>query len=527
MPPSFPPAPTDPRPDRRVLAASAGLLALAIFAVDSFTPLEGAVAVLYVLVVLIAARTGRRRDILTAAGASLALTLVGYLLAHGLHPVGSAVLRAAVSLAAIVVGAGLALQNQAAHAALARSERRYRRMIDESRMGILEEDWSALREALDREGVAAPAALTALLARRPELLGDLRRRARILGINPAFRAMIGVAGRPARTVDDVLSPEDRTFPAALSAWLGGAPFFEAETEISGPGGRPIPVLFAMTFPDAEDRDGAVLVFVVDVTERKQAQDALLHAQAELAHAARVATLGELTASIAHEVNQPLMATVTNGEAALRWLRRDPPDLGEVAANLGRIVAEGRRAGAIVARIRAFLKKDPAARDALAIPALIEDTRLLVERELARAGVALVLAIEPDLPPVAGDRIQIQQILVNLMVNAGQAMAGGPAPRRLTLRAARSGPEVEITVSDTGPGVAEADLARLFDAFFTTKPSGMGMGLAIARTTAEAHGGRLTAESAPGAGASFRLTLPALEAAPGEAPQDGSRDGRAT
>lgn len=525
MPPSFPPAPTDPRPDRRVLAASAGLLALAIFAVDSFTPLEGAVAVLYVLVVLIAARTGRRRDILTAAGASLALTLVGYLLAHGMHPVGSAVLRAAVSLAAIVVGAGLALQNQAAHAALARSERRYRRMIDASRMGILEEDWTALRDALDREGVAEPAALTALLARRPELLGDLRRRARILGINPAFRAMIGAeaAGRPARTVDDVLSPDDRTFPAALSAWLGGAPFFEAETEISGPGGRPIPVLFAMTFPDAEDRDGAVLVFVVDVAERKQAQDALLHAQAELAHAARVATLGELTASIAHEVNQPLMATVTNGEAALRWLRRDPPDLGEVAAGLGRIVSEGRRAGEIVARIRAFLKKAPAPHETLAVAALIEDTRLLVERELARARVSVAVEVDPDLPPVSGDRIQIQQILVNLMVNAGQAMAGEPAPRRLTLRAARSGPEVAITVGDTGPGIAEADLARLFDAFFTTKPSGMGMGLAIARTTAEAHGGRLTAESAPGAGATFRLTLPAL----GQAPRDGSRDGRAT
>jgi C4-dicarboxylate-specific signal transduction histidine kinase len=512
MPLSFPAAPTDPRPGRRALGLSAGLLALAIFAVDSFTPLEGAVAVLYVLVVLIAARTGRRRDILTAAGASLALTLIGYVAAHGLHHVGSAVLRAAVSLAAIAIGTGLALQNQAAHAALARSERRYRRMIDASRMGILEEDWTALRETLEREGVAEPAALTALLARRPDLLTDLRRRARIVGINPAFQAMIGAeaAGRPARTVDDVLSPDDRTFPAALAAWVAGAPYFEAETEVSGPGGRPIPVMFSMTFPDAEDGDGAVLVFVVDVTERRQAQDALLHAQSELAHAARVATLGELTASIAHEVNQPLMAAVTNGEAALRWLRREPPDLGEVAANLGRIVSEGRRASEIVARIRAFLKKAPAPHEALAVAPLIEDTRLLVERELARARVSVALEAAPDLPPVSGDRIQIQQILVNLMVNAAQAMAGAAGPRRLTIRATREEAGVTICVADTGPGIAEADLARLFDPFFTTKPSGMGMGLAIARTTAEAHGGRLTAENT-GTGATFRLTLPAQDA----------------
>jgi C4-dicarboxylate-specific signal transduction histidine kinase len=267
-------------------------------------------------------------------------------------------------------------------------------------------------------------------------------------------------------------------------------------------------MFGINFPAPDDAGAEVFVFVVDLTERRQAQDALLLARTELAHAARVATLGEISASIAHEVNQPLMAVVTNGEAALRWLRRPEPDLGEVEAGLTRIVSEGRRAGEIVTRIRGFLRKAPLAREPLGVADLVEEAHRLVSHELARAGVRVDRTIAPGLPVVVGDRIALQQVLVNLMLNAAQAMGAVEGSRRLAIRAAAVGEGVEITVADTGPGLSDIELERLFAPFFTTKAEGMGMGLAIARSTAEAHGGRLIAESTPGAGATFRLSLPA-------------------
>lgn len=475
---------------------SAAALALAIFLFDTLSPLEGAIAVLYVLVVFMVARTGRRAEIITAALASVGLTIVAYFISHGISHAGGPTLRALVSIAAVGIAAVLALQNQAATATLVRSERRYRRMFDATRIGVMQEDWTRVRAELDAGNVA-----------------DLERRApgliRIADINPAFRTMLGMTGtEPVRgTVEDVLDASDRTFAGALAAFIRGETHYEGETEIVGASGRRVPVLFAITFPTNREDDGNVLVFVVDITERREGQDALHLAQAELAHAARVATLGELTASIAHEVNQPLMAVVTNGEAGMRWLRRDPPDLNEVETAIGRVISEGRRASDIVKRIRSFLSKTPSQPTRLDISALVADAAALVERELARAEVMLSVDVPDSLPPVSGDRVQLQQVLVNLMVNASQAMAEQPGKRRLSVSAAVTGENLELIVTDTGPGIAAADQQRLFDPFFTTKPDGMGMGLAICRTTVEAHGGKLTAESTPANGATFRLTLP--------------------
>lgn len=479
---------------------SAALLALAIFLFDTLSPLEGAVAVLYVLVVFMVARTGRRTEIIVAAGASIGLTLLAYVISHGISHAGSPTLRALVSIAAIGVAALLALQNQSATATLVRSERRYRRMFNATRMGVMEEDWSRIRAEL---ATATPADLE---ARAPGLI-------RIVDANPAFLAMVGAgdAGTFSGTVGDILSAGDRTFAGALAAFARGDTHYEGETEIIGADGRRVPVLFAITFPATPEDDCNALVFLVDITERREAHDALHLAQSELAHAARVATLGELTASIAHEVNQPLMAVVTNGEAGMRWLRRDPPDLKEVETAMGRVISEGRRASDIVKRIRAFLSKAPTEPAELSVASLIEEASALVERELARAGVQLSIKAPEGLPTILGDRVQLQQVLVNLMVNASQAMADQPGDRRLAVAASAGGGRVEITVSDTGPGIAPEDLQRLFDPFFTTKADGMGMGLAICRTTVEAHGGTLTVESVPPDGATFRLSLPAKEA----------------
>jgi C4-dicarboxylate-specific signal transduction histidine kinase len=493
-----------------VLRLSSAALALAVFLVDVATPLEGAIAVLYVVAILLAARTFRRADIVVAAASCVALTITAYLVSHDLHSLASPALRALVSLAAIAITTLLALQNRAATNHLAESERRYRRMFEATRIGVVEEDWTEIRAALRSLNVSS-VELNDHPARNPDFVRQARPLAKITNVNPALQKMVGAASSSdfVESVDKLLGESDRTFAGALVAFAGGEPFYEGETELVGLQGRRVPVLFTITFPAGDDRN--VLAFVVDITERKQSQDALLVAQAELAHAARVATLGELTASIAHEVNQPLMAIVTSGEAGLRWLRRDVPNLEEVAAAISRAVAEGRRASEIVSRIRAFLKKRPAQLDRLQIGEIIEEAALLVDHELSKDDIILAIETEAELPPIRGDRVQIQQVLVNLIVNAGQAMSKQAGPRIVVVRAglAAAG-SLSITVKDTGPGIAQQDLPRLFEPFFSTKHGGMGMGLAICRTTVEAHGGQLSAESTPGSGATFRLTLPTIQ-----------------
>lgn len=478
---------------------SAAALTLAIFLFDTLSPLEGAIAALYVLVVFIVARTGRRTEIITAALGCVGLTAAAYFISHGISHAGSPTLRAMVSIAAIGIATVLALQNQAATATLIRSERRYRRMFDATRIGVMQEDWTGVRAQLDAGNTAD------LETRAPALI-------RIADINPAFRTMLGMTStQPVRgTLEDILDASDKTFAGALAAFIRGDTHYEGETEIVGANGRRVPVLFAITFPTTREDDGNVLVFGVDITERREAQDALNLAQAELAHAARVATLGELTASIAHEVNQPLMAVVTNGEASMRWLRRDPPNLEEVETAIGRVISEGRRASDIVKRVRSFLSKTPTQPAVLDVPTLVGDAAALVERELGRAGVTLSLDMPVNLPAIVGDRVQLQQVLVNLMVNASQAMADQSGEHQLTVTATTVGDNLELAVVDTGPGIAPDDQQRLFDPFFTTKPDGMGMGLAICRTTVEAHGGKLTVHSAPASGATFRISLPIKE-----------------
>ncbi len=488
---------------------AAALLAIAILLVDTLTPLEGAVAVLYVVVVLLAAATGRSRDIIIAGIGSAFLTIIAYAISHGFTHVGDPTIRASVSLAAIGITTLLALRNQRTTTQLATEERRFRRMFDASRMGIVLEDWSGVRTELASLGDLDPAGLRARIDRDPELVSRTRWLARVLDSNPAFLKMIGTSGALGRpeTMDDVLSAMDRTFPDALETFALGQPYHEGESQVTGVDGRIIPVLIAVTFPTAADLDGTVLVFIADNTDRQRAQDAMLTAQAELAHAARVATLGELTASIAHEVNQPLMAVATSGEAGMRWLRREKPDLKEVESALTRITSEAHRAGAIVSRIRTFLSKSHGPRVPLAIGTVIHEATALVDRELAQANVDLIVDIEPDLPNVTGDRVQLQQVMVNLLLNAAQAMSGREPPRRLFIAARRIEQRVEVSVRDTGPGIAESDMARLFEPFFTTKTDGMGMGLPICRTTVESHGGQLAVESTLGQGATFRLTLP--------------------
>jgi PAS domain S-box-containing protein len=246
-------------------------------------------------------------------------------------------------------------------------------------------------------------------------------------------------------------------------------------------------------------------------ERKRAQEAFRKAQLELAHANRVATMGQLAASITHEVNQPITAAVTYALAARRWLSADPPNFREVDDALSLIIKEGNRAGEVVERVRALIKKVPARKDAVAIDDAILEVIALTRTEAANSNVLVRTQLAEGLPPVQGDRVQLQQVMVNLILNAVQAMSGigeGARELQISIDAVPSEGGVRVGVRDTGPGLSPESLSRLFEPFYTTKPEGMGMGLSICRSIIEAHGGRLWATGCEPRGALFHFTIPA-------------------
>jgi len=255
--------------------------------------------------------------------------------------------------------------------------------------------------------------------------------------------------------------------------------------------------------------------VTDVTERKQAEEelrqkevSLREAQTELAHVSRVTTLGELAASIAHELNQPLTGMVTNANAGLHWLAGDAPNFAEVREAIRRIIRDGNRAGEVISRVRALFKKARMAKERLDLNEAIEEVVILTQNEVQRKNVALRMELAADLPAVMGDRVQLQQVVMNLILNAVEAMDSvEDRDRELVVRTERGeGDEVRVTVRDSGVGFDPLNAERIFHAFHTTKPGGLGMGLAISRSIIEWHGGRLWAEPNDGPGATFRFTL---------------------
>jgi C4-dicarboxylate-specific signal transduction histidine kinase len=230
---------------------------------------------------------------------------------------------------------------------------------------------------------------------------------------------------------------------------------------------------------------------------------------ELAHANRVATMGQLSGSIAHEVNQPIGAAVTNAHAALRWLGATPPNVDEVRRALSRIVANGNRATDVLSRIRAFIKKAPPRKDTVDVNQAVLEVVALMRSEAKKNKVAVQMNLTEGLPVVQADRVQLQQVILNLIMNAIEAMSAseGGSRRLLISSASSESNDVSVEVQDSGPGFPAAGVEQLFQAFYTTKPAGLGMGLSICRSILEAHGGQLRAAAVDPTGAIFTLTLP--------------------
>jgi len=278
----------------------------------------------------------------------------------------------------------------------------------------------------------------------------------------------------------------------------------------------VPVLIGAAAFEGQPDQG--VAYILDLTEHKRAEARARESerryrevQADLAHANRVETMGQLSASIAHEVNQPLTAMMTNSQAALRWLEASPPDLAEVRDALTSIVRNGNRASEVVGRIRALIRKSSPRRDRFEINGAIREVIELASNEAEKNGVLVRTQFAKGLPLIEGDRVQVQQVILNVVVNAIEAMSTvEDGPRELLISTEENGDAEGVLVSarDFGPGLTPEAVERVFDAFYTTKPGGMGMGLSICRSIIEAHGGGVRIAANSPRGAIFQFTLPA-------------------
>jgi PAS domain S-box-containing protein len=347
---------------------------------------------------------------------------------------------------------------------------------------------------------------------------------RIFGIDSATEPTL-------ERVVDRTHPEDRALvQVVIDRVLQDRRNFDLEHRLLMPDGS-VKYLRVVGRLSKEDEAGdyEFVGAVTDITERKRAEEALQRAQTELAHVSRVMTVGQLSASIAHEMNQPLSAIVTNANAGIRWLAGDSPDLQEANQAIKRIIRDGQRASAVVGRMHALFKKAPTTKEPLDINEVIQEVLSLSQGEIKSHGISLRTRLANDLPMVMGDRIQFQQVILNLVLNAIQAMTettegrremevssekvlakrGGykPESQEQTSLADVEWSHVLITVQDSGPGLDAELVTRLFEAFYTTKPQGLGIGLTISRSIIEAHGGKLWAKTNASPGATFQFTLP--------------------
>ncbi|MBR0719161.1 CHASE3 domain-containing protein [Bradyrhizobium liaoningense] len=407
-------------------------------------------------------------------------------------------IAAAVVLVVALAGAALALarfetrrrrkateENVQLHSDLLARDRKIRRLVDSSIIGIIIWDLDGL----------------------------------IFDANDAFLQMVGydredlAAGRLHRHT--LTPPEWSGGDARNVAELmetGSVRPFEKEY-IRKDGGR-VPVLIGGTMFEESRHQG--VSFVLDLTQRKQAEAEareserrLREALMELAHANRVTTMGQLTASIAHEINQPIAAVVANAQAGLHWLARQPPNLEQLQESLEYIVSDGLRAGDVIGRIRALIKKTPPRKEDLEINKAVLEVIALTRAEALKHSVSVRTQLAEGLPPIQADRVQLQQVILNLIVNAVDAMSGVSEGARELLISTETDASnsVRVSLRDSGPGLDPKNADRLFEAFYTTKAAGMGMGLAICRSIIEAHGGRMWACANEPRGAVFQFTLP--------------------
>src|SRR5258705_3745088 len=403
------------------------------------------------------------------------------------------------------------IERKPADAELRESERRYRHNFQTAGVSIWEEDFSQVEIAIDDLKAQGVRDFSQYLAAHPKFVQQAISMVKLIDVNDATVTLFEAESKDELLVSlhKIFLPEpEEGFVGELIAIAEGRTNFDAETVLQTLKGHKLAVLFTITFPRQPAKLNSVLVSIIDITSSKQTEEELRKAQMELAHVTRVMTMGELAASIAHEVNQPLAAIVTNGNACLRWLAGESPNLDEARQTAKRIIRDGNRAGDVIGRIRNLLRKTDTEKQLLDMNEIIREVVALAEGEVRSNGVALRTELADDLPPISGDRVELEQVVLNLIMNAIDAMSAiEDRPRELVIRT-QSGEvdQVRVIVQDSGIRLDPVSLEQIVHALYTTNPQGMGMGLAISRSIVENHGGRLWAIPNDGPGATFQFTL---------------------
>jgi len=507
-------------------------IAIAIFVVDLLTDLQGAIAVLYIAVPLMLATAYSARIVLASGLGCGVLTTVAFLSQHVRDGDDNAYVRFGVSLAALSIATLLALRQKRGAAELERSQRRYRAIFHAVGFAIWESDWSqARRHVLDAMSDVTTNKETWLL-KHPEVVREGASLSVTRDVNQAainlFEASSAdelVGTSITRAIGGLTPGAEPGFAHLIASLLEGRDIVEAEMPGRTLKGRRIDVSLRAARIQDDGPWSRMLFMAFDETERKEAQAKLEQASANLAHAARISTLGQLSASIAHEVSQPLAAIVAYAGSGKRWLSRDEPNLREAEESFDKIIESGRRAADVIERMRSLCRNTPAVIEIVDLSKLIDETAALVAHDARASGVRILREEDGPIPLVRADRVQIQQVLVNLILNAVQAMRNVDEYRRrltITLRSDANG-MVHIGVRDSGTGVTEP--SQVFVPFFTTRRDGMGMGLSISRSIVEAHGGSIHARNNPDFGATFSFSLPSgaknnlLQVNPSGSPQD--------
>ncbi len=585
--------PTGPNAPSSALPIATTAFAIAIFIADTFTHFDIAVPVLYVVIVLMAARFCQRRGVLLVSVGCVGLTALSFFLSPPTGPALTGLVNTFISILVIGLTASLVLRSKSAEVVL----REQANLLDLTHDTVFSRGmndaityWNRGAEELygwTREEAlgkvshqlmktifpASVAEINAELLRTGRWEGELihtkrdgtqvvvasrwslqrderQRPLAILETNNditerkrAEDALRRQANLLEQTHDAIIVWE---FPRTIIFWNRGAEqlygfsreeaigrhshellqtlhplprlVFEAELERKGEwrgelthtvrDGRKILVESRHVLVREVDGRRLVLETNRDITERKRAEEALRQTQADLAHVSRVTSMGELTASLAHEVNQPIAAAVTDANTCLRWLTRDQPDLEEARQAASRMAKDATRAADIISRIRLLFKKGTVQQELVDVNEVIREMIALLRSELARQSISVRTELGANLPPVMGDRVQLQQVFMNLMLNGIESMTEMNAGGELTITSRRGEDgQLLISVSDTGVGLPPKQADQIFNAFFTTKVQGTGMGLSISRSIMESHGGRLWAADNTPRGASFYLSLP--------------------
>lgn len=391
------------------------------------------------------------------------------------------------------------------------SEARYRKLIHYMPVALWQVDASHMSKIYAELRSRGVTDFAGHLDDHPELVEFAAASVPVTDVNRCAIELVGGA-----SVQDLIRPVGYLFaesPDSLRRVMigrfSGRKNYSEYMKIRALDGRLLDVRFSVTYPEPLLELDTTIFSLEDVTERLRIETELRQLQADFSHAARISTLGELTSSIAHEVNQPLAAIMTNAETSLRWLARDEPDIGKVAQLTTRIATSARRADDIVRRIRSMAVKQAPEPVPIALNDVVQESLLFVRHEIETRGIRVTTSYARRVPKIVGDRIQLQQVIVNLLINAAQAVEASCEADREIHVATTTGSKGDalFTLRDRGPGIDPDHLGQIFDGFFTTKPQGMRIGLAICRSIVAAHGGGVSASNHPEGGAEFRVRLP--------------------